>query len=281
MLTFISSCAGSYSGSTLANYFYAIRAWHTLHGAPWLMNSTEMRAVLDGAAILAPPASRRPKRSPMTVPIIISLASILDLSKPLDAAVFACLTTTFYTAARLGEFTLPTLKAFVPSDHVKPSDVLGGQDRHGLRVTVFNLPRTKVATNGEQVFWAAQSDASDPQAALANHFAVNNPPQDQPLFSWKHPNGLRPLTRNQFLKCINQAASQLNIETLKGHGIRIGATLEYLLRGVPFDVVKSIGRWSSESFLLYLRQHAVIIAPYIQGTPIMDAFTRYTMPPLR
>ena len=71
------------------------------------------------------------------------------------------------------------------------------------------------------------------------------------------------------------------MDSLKGHGIRIGATLEYLLRGVPFDIVKSIGRWSSDSFLLYLCQHAVVIAPYILGTPVMEAFTRYTMPPPR
>jgi hypothetical protein len=64
---------------------------------------------------------------------------------------------------------------------------------------------------------------------------------------------------------------------LKGHGIQIGATLEYLLHGVPFDVVKSLGRWASEAFMLYLRQHAVIIAPYIQNHPIPDAFTRFTM----
>ena len=87
--------------------------------------------------------------------------------------------------------------------------------------------------------------------------------------------------RTEFLKHINLAAAELGIEPLKGHGICIGATLEYLLRGVPFDVVKSIGRWSSEAFLLYLCQHAVIIAPFIQGTPIMEAFTRYTMPPLQ
>ena len=61
MLTFISSCAGSYSRKTLANYFYAVCAWHTLHGAPWCMslNTTEMKAALDGAAILAPPSSKR------------------------------------------------------------------------------------------------------------------------------------------------------------------------------------------------------------------------------
>ncbi|KAF8799554.1 hypothetical protein BYT27DRAFT_7316968 [Phlegmacium glaucopus] len=93
-----------------------------------------------------------------------------------------------------------------------------------------------------------------------------------------HPQGLRPLTCGEFLKQINAVAAELGIESLKGHGIQIGVTLEYLSRGIPFDVVKSIGRCSSEAFLLYLHQHAVIIAPYMQGTPVMEAFTRYTMP---
>lgn len=281
MLTFISTCAGFYSGKTLANYFYAIRAWHLLHGAPWRMNQPEMKAALDGATILAPPSSKRPKRVPLTIDTILAIASRMDFSKPLDAAVYACLTTTFFSAARLGEFTLPSLKAFVHNRHVKPSDIRRDQDRHGLKVTVFHLPHTKCAIDGEDVYWSAQSGMVDPETALAVHFSINNPPHDKPLFSWRHPHGLRPLTRTEFLKRINLAASELAIQSLRGHGIRIGATLEYLLRGVPFDVVKSIGRWSSEAFLLYLRQHAVIIAPYIQATPIMDAFTRYTMPPPR
>ncbi|KDQ50951.1 hypothetical protein JAAARDRAFT_85199, partial [Jaapia argillacea MUCL 33604] len=79
--------------------------------------------------------------------------------------------------------------------------------------------------------------------------------------------GLRPLTRTEFLKRLSIAAAVVGVDSLKGHGIRIGATLEYLLRGIPFDVVKSIGRWSGDSFTIYLRQHAVVMAPYIQGTP--------------
>ena len=281
MLTFISSCAGSYSRKTLANYFYAVRAWHTLHGAPWCMNATEMKAALDGAAILAPPSSKRLKRLPLTIDIISSLYSQFNFSKPLDAAVFACLTTTFFSVARLGEFTLPSLKAFLPEHHIKCSDVREDQDRQRHKVTVFKLPHTKCFVTGEDVFWAVQEGAADPKIALDKHFSVNNPPLDQPLFSWRHPNGLRPLTRSEFLKRINLAAAELGLDSLKGHGIHIGAVLEYLLRGVPFDVMKSIGRWSGEYFLLYLCQHTVVIVPFIQGTPVMESFTCYTMPPQR
>jgi hypothetical protein len=49
--------------------------------------------------------------------------------------------------------------------------------------------------------------------------------------------------------------------------LRIGATLEYLLRGVPFEAMKGIGRRSSDSFSKYLRKHAQILAPYVQANP--------------
>ncbi|OAX30552.1 hypothetical protein K503DRAFT_675780, partial [Rhizopogon vinicolor AM-OR11-026] len=79
--------------------------------------------------------------------------------------------------------------------------------------------------------------------------------------------GLCPLTRSEFLKCLQGAANHMNSGPLKGHGIRIGGTLEYLLRGVPFDTVKSMGRWGSDAFLLYLCKHVVVLAPYLQDSP--------------
>lgn len=47
----------------------------------------------------------------------------LDLSQPLDAAVFACLITTFFTAECLGEFVVKNLVSFVGETHVQPTDV--------------------------------------------------------------------------------------------------------------------------------------------------------------
>jgi hypothetical protein len=58
IITFISSCAGSYAGGTLANYVFTIRAWHILHGLSWNMDNLQVKPALVGAAALAPPTSK-------------------------------------------------------------------------------------------------------------------------------------------------------------------------------------------------------------------------------
>jgi len=168
MLAFISACTGAYSGAALANYFYAVQAWHTLHGAPWTMTKAEAMTALNGATALAPPKSKQEKRVLFTKEIIKAIHDALDLLIPLDAAVYACLMTTFWSAARLGEFTVPTLRSFEPKLHIKRSNVRQTQDRHGFSVTAFSLPWTKSAPEGEEVYWAVQDGVWDPAAALDN-----------------------------------------------------------------------------------------------------------------
>ena len=90
------------------------------------------------------------------------------------------------------------------------------------------------------------------------------------------------MTRSIFLTRVGKIASECGLPKLPGHGICIGSTLEYLLRGVPFDVVKAKGRWQSEAFKGYLRKHAQIMAPYMQAEPkTYETFVRYAMPPVR
>ena len=92
----------------------------------------------------------------------------------------------------------------------------------------------------------------------------------------------RPLSRAIFLRRLSKAAITARTGALQGHGFRIGGTLEYLLRGVAFDVVKAKGRWASDAFLDYLRRHAEIMAPYMQANPqIHRDFILYAMPSAR
>lgn len=282
--SFVSTLAGAYAPKSITNYLAGVHAWHIIHGLPWQPNAAETDAIIKAAEGLRPAASRRKLRHPFTIEYIVALRSQLDLMLPLDAAVFACLTTTFYSAAQLGEFTVVNLKpsSFHGSTHVTPSHVSLVQDRNGLSMTAFRIPQTKSSPAGEEVSWAQQHGLSDPEAVLASHFLVNSPPADSPLFAYRFGKGHRPLTKSKMLAVLSKAALACCLDPLQGHGIRIGSTLEYLLRGIPFKVVKVKGRWASNSFLLYLRKHAQILAPYMQADPVLhDAFTRLTMPPVR
>lgn len=247
------------------------------------MNQPEIDALLRAADLLTPPSSKRKPRPPYTVALLLKLRPFFDLAKPLDAAVWGCLTSLFYATSRTAEFTVKSLTAFNPSIHVKRSDVTRVRDRNGLEQTNFALPRTKSSPHGESVYWARQDGPTDPEAALDNHFVVNNPGQNDPLFSYRHAKGraisLRPLTKSVFITRLNLAFKAAGLMPVPGHGIRIGSTLEYLLRGVPFDVMKSKGQWASNAFTLYLRRHAQIMAPYMQAVPMVhDRILRIMMP---
>ncbi|KAF8961377.1 hypothetical protein BDZ97DRAFT_1616394, partial [Flammula alnicola] len=79
-----------------------------------------------------------------------------------------------------------------------------------------------------------------------------------------------PLTWTNFLKRLNAAAASAGLPPTQGHSLRIGSVLEYLLRGLSFETVKALGRWTGDSFKRYLRRHAAILAPYIQNTPLHE-----------
>jgi len=173
---FVASLAASYSGKTISNYFYGVRAWHILHGMPWKLEKAEMDTMLWAAEKLTPISSKMKPRRPYTPDFIKALRNHLDLDDYLDAAVFACLTTCFYASARLGEFAVRKLEGFDSSQSVSRKHLSYNQDRNGLKVTVVHIPRTKMSSHGEDVYWAKQNNVTDPETALNNHLQINDPP---------------------------------------------------------------------------------------------------------
>jgi hypothetical protein len=131
-------------------------------------------------------------------------------------------------------------------------------------VTKFHILSTKISPiNREDAYWAEQAGATDPKKALENYFRVNPANSSKHLFAWMHPKGLRPFSKAEVIKKLTSFAHTAQLPDLKGHSLHIGGTLEYLLRGVPFDMVKSMGRWLGDTFTSYLQHHAVVLAPYI------------------
>ncbi|KAF5373365.1 hypothetical protein D9757_009741 [Collybiopsis confluens] len=278
----MATMAGSYAGTSIKNYVHGVRAWHIIHGIEWELDQATFDTMIHGAERLRPAQSRLKKRQPYTVDYITQILTDLDRTNPFDVACGACLTTAFYCVARLGELTVPTLKDFSPNKHVTTQSIREDTDRNGLRTTVIHVPCTKASqTQGEDIYFSKQLGTTDPDEWLKLQLTTNKPATTEHLFAYSQRGSTRkPLTKHAFIQRIHKAAKNKGLPALQGHGIRIGATLEYLLRGVPFDVVRAMGRWQSDAFLLYLRKHAVIMAPYMQ--PELHHNTiRYTMPPVR
>ncbi|KAJ6590322.1 hypothetical protein B0H10DRAFT_1830858, partial [Mycena sp. CBHHK59/15] len=90
-----------------------------------------------------------------------------------------------------------------------------------------------------------------------------------------------PLTRPTFGKKLKRAFKDAGIDLLMIHSIHIGSTVEYLLPGVPIDVMKVKGCWASDSFKCYLHKHTEIMAPYIQAQPELHQDVLHIMMPRR
>ncbi|KAJ3551431.1 hypothetical protein NM688_g4708 [Phlebia brevispora] len=135
-------------------------------------------------------------------------------------------------------------------------------------------------TTGEDISVAAQSGPIDPVGELLNHLQVNNPSANEHLFS--HTKYLTrpvhsariprqvPLMKAAFEAHIHAAAADAKVPCPSGHFFHIGSTLEYLLRGISFEMVKTLGRWKSEAFLQYLRRHAQVLAIHLQDRPSLQ-----------
>jgi hypothetical protein len=130
---------------------------------------------------------------------------------------------------------------------------------------IMHLPRTKTHRHGQDVILADQSAPINPITLLKTHLQVNNMPDNAQLFSYTSDYGFSSLTKPQFLhmhRC-NDIWHLLGYPRTTGHCFRIGGTTELLIAGVPLDVVKATGRWSSDSFLQYWRSLDDIAPQYI------------------
>ena len=176
----------------------------------------------------------------------------------LDTSMRACLTTTFFTLVQAREFTVTLLDSFDPAIHIKCSDVKATVAQHNNHATVFSLPCTKCLKDGKDVYCAAQPGTVNPISELKIHISVNNLPANGHLFTYIYTGSHPPLTKNTFLNWLNTIAVLLGLKSLKGHAVHINGTLEYLLWGVPFNIIKSMGQWLSDAFTLYLCMHTVM-----------------------
>ena len=155
----------------------------------------------------------------------------------------------FFGFLRAGEFTVNL--AFDPHTHMTVSDL---QADSLVNPSCFKVPikcsKTDPFRVGCDMYLGRGSGAVCPVTALGTYLSLRGSAPG-PLFLFSDG---RPLTRQRlssFLQSILHGAGYSG--SYCGHSFRIGAATTAAARSVPDHLIKTLGRWSSEAYQIYIR----------------------------
>ena len=155
-----------------------------------------------------------------------------------------------------GEFTVNS--AFDPHTHMTVSDL---QADSLVNPSCFKVrikcSKTDPFCVGCDIYLGCGSGAVFPITALGTYLSLRGSAPG-PLFLFSDG---RPLTRQRlssFLQSILHGAGYSG--SYSGHSFRIGAATTAAARGVPDHLIKTLGRWLSEAYQIYIRTPVSSIA---------------------
>ena len=233
--------------SSIKVYLSAIHSLHIDFGyADPLVNRLQLQHLLRG--IKRHQGSNLPQRQPVTADLMSVLHRSLDLSNPDNVMLWAACCLGFFGFLRAGECT--TNGPFDPLVHLTPADlqVDSHANPQSFRVLI-KCSKTDPFWQGWFIFLGRGSVPLCHVTALSNYLHIQGPAAG-PLFLFQ--DGL-PLSRSRlssFLQSTLQAAGVPG--KFSGHSFRIGAATTAAQKGLP-DLIKTLGRWSNDAYLLYER----------------------------
>lgn len=251
------------TGGRVRNWMSGLQMWHRINGAVWtgddyFVNTALKTADKEGAAF------KRPPRNAVSVEHLRALKSVLVLSRPRDAALWAAALVAFWGCRRLGELLPCANRKFDPKRHPTRSTDLVRGDAEGHTTISFHIPYTK--TTGEEgarcrvLSTPPQYNDLCPIWALDNHLAINcNLPDDVHLFAFANGGSATSLFKEMLQPIMDEIVVMAGLDPIKGHSYRIGGTLRLLLDGVPPEHIMQTGGWTSLCFLTYWRRLDVLV----------------------
>ena len=139
-----------------------------------------------------------------------------------------------------GEFTCPSLQAFT-SDMLSSQDV--AVDSHtSPSHLVVHQHRSKNDHFGHSLC---------PVSSMMRYLAIL-PSEPGPLFLFRDGSTL---PRTKLIQWLRQALSSIGVDCsgYSGHSFRIGAATTAARMGVNDSLIKTLGRWRSSAFMVYIR----------------------------
>ncbi|XP_006814639.1 uncharacterized protein LOC102800461, partial [Saccoglossus kowalevskii] len=218
---------------------------------PWQHSKGLLRVNLLLRAIKRLQGQSRRIRLPFTADLIFLMYSTLkaDVFDPFtDVLMQSVILLAFFGFLRCGEFTINSNR-FDRSAHLCIEDIsFEGDTQAFLRL---KSSKTDPFRKGVLIKFF-QNHRMCPVATILQYLSlrqamVPKPTFGDPLFVSKDN---RPLTRSTFLTYLHRILSVLGIDSSRysGHSFRIGAATSAATAGIPDHMIKTLGRWNSDTY---------------------------------
>lgn len=245
LLRFVASFNKNLRGGTIQNYLSAIRFLHVMNGMENPIPEFErLKLVVKSLKKRSGPSRQR---APITIPMLRAICGTLNLRVHNEVVFWAMTVTGFFGFLRVSEFTVSG--EFDPTHHLCRQDLSLAADFSSCYLLI-KTSKTDPFRRGCRVVLGATGDAVCPVLALLLYLS-RRARTAGPLF--KFANG-RPVTRNWFCRRLKEAIGAIGLQgDFTSHSLRIGAATTASAVGIPHATIQTLGRWSSDSYKLYLR----------------------------
>lgn len=146
----------------------------------------------------------------------------------------------------------PSSRSFDPSVHLQYGDVRVNDRLNPQFLEVrIKASKTDPYRQGVTVYLGRTDDDLCPVAASLNYM-VDRGPAPGPFFTFADG---KYLTRSKFVEEVRKALAAAGYDCKKysGHSFRIGAATVAAQRGLQDSLIKTLGRWESAAYTLYIR----------------------------
>lgn len=239
---------------TMKSYLAAVRYTQIALGLgnPRIDSMARLEYVVRGAKRLTSGPTRT--RLPITVPLLDQMRRSWSKERPRRDALmlWAAASMCFFGFLRVGEVIVPSGLAFDPSVHLSVADVSVDSHTTPTYVAVnIKASKTDPFRQGVTIYLGRTYYEICPVSAILRYL-VERGSAPGPLFTFRDG---RFLTRERFVLAVREALAAAGVDTSKysGHSFRIGAATTAAERGVQDSLIKTMGRWESSAYLLYIR----------------------------
>lgn len=249
---------GGLQHSSIKGYLSAVRRLQVVCGmgdpfaASWPLLECTLKGVKREQAKRA--VTRPQPRLPITPAILRLLRQYWEQEQhnPDCIMLWAACCTCFFGFLRSGEITVPSAKEYDAGCHLSEGDVTLDSNTAPSAVQVrVKASKTDPFRKGVSVYLGKTENDLCPVGAVAAYMAVRGRSAG-PFFRFRDGT---PLSRVLLVKRLREALqpSGRDVSQYSGHSFRIGAATTAAAVGVEESLVKTLGRWQSSAYLLYIR----------------------------